>query len=207
MQFAVLVYEKPGTYEALSAAELEQMTAEYFAIAQLPGYIGGAQLQSIETASAVRVEGGETLITDGPFANTKEVFGGFYLFEAESLDPVLEIAARCPAARLGGVVEVRPLVHLHGYGGYCLIERVFRERWRRVLASMVGYVGDFDLAEESTQEAFAIALRLPATTATISGWVFSVAQVPIGASNARSGTDQVSIATAVPACAPSAFVG
>ena len=56
MQFAVLVYEKPGTYEALSAAELEQMTAEYFAIAELPGYIGGAQLQSIETASAVRVQ-------------------------------------------------------------------------------------------------------------------------------------------------------
>ena len=70
-----------------------------------------------------------------------------------------------------------------------MIERVFRERWRRVLASMVGYVGDFDLAEESTQEAFAIALRLPGTIATISGWVFSVAQVPIGASNARSGTD------------------
>jgi hypothetical protein len=70
MQFAVLVYEKPGTYEALSAAELEQMTREYLEIAQLPGYMGGAQLQSIETASAVRVEGGETLITDGPFANT-----------------------------------------------------------------------------------------------------------------------------------------
>ena len=70
-----------------------------------------------------------------------------------------------------------------------MIERVFRERWRRVLASLVGYVGDFDLAEESTQEAFAIALRLPGTTATISRWVFSVAQVPIGASNARSGTD------------------
>jgi len=69
-----------------------------------------------------------------------------------------------------------------------LIERVFRERWRRVLASLVGNVGDFDLAEESTQEAFAIALRLPGTTATISGWVFPVAQVPIGASNARSGT-------------------
>ena len=54
---------------------------------------------------------------------------------------------------------------------------------------MVGYVGDFDLAEESTQEAFAIALRLPGTTATIGGWVVSVAEVPIGASNARSGTD------------------
>jgi hypothetical protein len=114
MPFAVLVYEKPGTYEALSAPELQRITAEYLEIAQLPGYIGGAQLQPIETASAVRVESGETLITDGPFANTKEVFGGFYLFEADSLDPVLEIAARCPAARLGGVVEVRPLVHLHG---------------------------------------------------------------------------------------------
>jgi hypothetical protein len=117
MQFAVLVYENPGTYEALSAAELEQMRAEYFAIAELPGYMGGAQLQSIETASAVRVEGGETLITDGPFANTKEVFGGFYLFEAESRDSVLEIASRIPAARLGGVVEVRPLVHVHGLEG------------------------------------------------------------------------------------------
>jgi hypothetical protein len=54
---------------------------------------------------------------------------------------------------------------------------------------LVGYVGDFDLAEESTQDAFAIALRLPGTTATISGSVFSVAQVPSGASNARAGTD------------------
>ncbi len=116
MQFAVLVYEKPGIYESLSAADLEQITREYLEIAQLPGYVGGAQLQSVETASAVRIEGGDTLITDGPFANTKEVFGGFYLFEAESLDPVLEIAARCPAARFGGVVEVRPLVHLHGMG-------------------------------------------------------------------------------------------
>jgi hypothetical protein len=114
MQFAVLVYEKPGAYEALSATELEQVTAEYFEIAKLPGYVGGAQLQPIETATAVRVQSGEMLITDGPFAETKEVFGGFYLFEAESLDPVLEIAARCPAARLGGVVEVRPLVHLQG---------------------------------------------------------------------------------------------
>jgi hypothetical protein len=117
MQFAVLVYETPATYEGLSAAELEQMTREYLDIAQLPGYIGGAQLQSIETATAVRVEGGDTLITDGPYADTKEVFGGFYLFEAEGLDHVLEIAARCPAARLGGVVEVRPVVHLHGMEG------------------------------------------------------------------------------------------
>jgi len=112
MRFAVLVYEKPGAYDTLSAEELQQVTGEYLEIAQLPGFLGGEQLQSIETASAIRVEGGETLITDGPFASTKEVFGGFYLFEADSLDPVIEIAARCPAARLGGVVEVRPLVDL-----------------------------------------------------------------------------------------------
>ena len=61
-----------------------------------------------------------------------------------------------------------------------MIERVFREQWGRVLACMVGLVGDFDLAEESTQKAFAITLRLPATTATISRRVFPVAQVPTG---------------------------
>lgn len=61
-----------------------------------------------------------------------------------------------------------------------MIEGVSRERWRRALASLVGYVGDFDLAEESTQKAFAITLRLPATTATISRRVFPVAQVPTG---------------------------
>lgn len=66
-----------------------------------------------------------------------------------------------------------------------MIERVFREQRGRVLASIVGYVGDSILLEESTQETFAIALRLPGTTATI----VSVAQVPIGASNARSGKD------------------
>ena len=61
---------------------------------------------------------------------------------------------------------------------------MYRERWRCVLANLVGYVGDFDPAEESTQKAFAITLKLPRTTATISGWVFPVAQVTIG-SNAR----------------------
>jgi hypothetical protein len=56
------------------------------------------------------VQDGQTLITDGPFADTKEVFGGYYGFEADSLDGVLEVAARIPAARMGGCVEVRPLV-------------------------------------------------------------------------------------------------
>jgi hypothetical protein len=57
----------------------------------------------------VRVQGAETLVTDGPFANTKEVFGGYFLFDADNLDAALEIAARIPAARLGGAVEIRPV--------------------------------------------------------------------------------------------------
>ena len=72
--------------------------------------VGGAQLQPAETATSVRVAGGRTLMTDGPFADTKEVLGGFCLIEAADLDEAIEMAARIPAARLGGVVEVRPVV-------------------------------------------------------------------------------------------------
>jgi hypothetical protein len=74
---------------------------------------GGAALQSPETATTVRVEGGQTLVTDGPFADTKEVFGGFYLIEADDLDQATELAARIPAARFGGAIEIRPLMGKH----------------------------------------------------------------------------------------------
>jgi hypothetical protein len=87
-----------------------EITAEYMAISGLPGTVGGAQLQPSATATTVRVENGSTLTTDGPFAETKEVLGGFYLFEADNLDEALDVAARIPAARMGGSVEVRPLV-------------------------------------------------------------------------------------------------
>jgi hypothetical protein len=64
----------------------------------------------VETATTVRVQDGQTLTTDGPFADTKEVFGGYYVFEAENLDDAIELAARIPAARNQGSVEVRPVV-------------------------------------------------------------------------------------------------
>jgi hypothetical protein len=112
MQYAVLIYAKPDSYDGMSEEERRAITEEYFAIRDDPSCIGGAQLESVETASTVRVADGETLITDGPFANTKEVFGGFFLFESDDVDAVLEIAARCPAARMGGAIEVRPLVAL-----------------------------------------------------------------------------------------------
>jgi hypothetical protein len=86
------------------------ITAEYMAIAELPGTVGGAELQPAATATTVRVENGGTVTTDGPFAETKEVLGGYFLLEADDIDAALDVAARVPAARLGGAVEVRPLV-------------------------------------------------------------------------------------------------
>jgi hypothetical protein len=70
----------------------------------------GLQLASPETSTTVRVQDGRTLTTDGPFAETKEALGGYLIFEADDLDAAIELASRIPAARLGGAVEVRPIV-------------------------------------------------------------------------------------------------
>ena len=110
MQYALLIYSKPGATEALSADEQEASHREYLEIRQLPGVVGGAALHPVETATTVRVQDGQTLVTDGPFADTKEIFAGFYLVEADDLDQATEIAARIPAARIGGSVEIRPVV-------------------------------------------------------------------------------------------------
>ena len=110
MQYAMLIHEKPGYVEALAEDEQNAVFAEYMALAEDPRARGGAQLQPIETATTVRVQDGQTLTTDGPFADSKEVFGGYYVFEADTLDEAIELAARIPAARLGGAIEVRPLV-------------------------------------------------------------------------------------------------
>jgi hypothetical protein len=80
------------------------------ALAEDPRAVGGAQLQPIETATTVRVRDGQTLTTDGPYADTKEVFAGYYVFEAKDLDEAIELASRIPAARLEGAIEVRPVV-------------------------------------------------------------------------------------------------
>jgi hypothetical protein len=110
MQYALLVYVEPGYVEALPDAERDAVYAEYLAVADDARCVGGAVLRPAETATCVRVAGGRTLMTDGPFADTKEVLGSFALVEAANLDEAIELAARFPAARLGGVVEVRPVV-------------------------------------------------------------------------------------------------
>jgi hypothetical protein len=111
MQYLIQVYSAAADeWENLSEEEQQGVTAEYMGVMQTPGITGGAQLQDPETATTVRVQDGRTLTTDGPFAETKEALGGYYLFEAADLDAAIELAARIPAARLGGAVEVRPLV-------------------------------------------------------------------------------------------------
>jgi hypothetical protein len=91
-------------------AERTAMYQEYAAITASPGIVGGSQLQPPATATTVRVEGGKPVVTDGPFVETKEALGGYYLLEAETLDAAVRLAARIPAARMGGAVEIRPLV-------------------------------------------------------------------------------------------------
>jgi hypothetical protein len=109
MQYAVLIYESPGMLDGIDDAQREQITAEYMALRADPACLDGAKLAPADAATTVRVAEGDALITDGPFANTKEIFGGYYVLEADDLDAALAWAARIPAARLGGSAEVRPV--------------------------------------------------------------------------------------------------
>jgi hypothetical protein len=111
MKYALLIHDIPDELKG-SAAEREAVMQEYVAVAQTPGIVGGERLHAAETATTVRVQDGRTLTTDGPFADTKEFLGGYFLLEADDLDTALDVAARIPAARLGGAVEVRPIMEM-----------------------------------------------------------------------------------------------
>ena len=117
MKYMLLIHQgsAPTPYDQeawgrLSEDEQQAVFADYQALNQTPGVSPGLQLQSPETATTVRVENGSTLTTDGPFVAIKEALGGYFVFEADDLDAAIEVAARVPAARMGGAVEVRPVV-------------------------------------------------------------------------------------------------
>ncbi|MEA2248822.1 MAG: hypothetical protein QOH46_3351 [Solirubrobacteraceae bacterium] len=117
MKYMLLIHQadaptprSPEEWERLSEDEQKAVYADYRAINETPGVSSGLQLQPPETATTVRVEDGRTLTTDGPFVAIKEALGGYLLFEADDLDAAIELAARIPAARMGGAVEVRPIV-------------------------------------------------------------------------------------------------
>jgi hypothetical protein len=110
MQYMLLIYGSEDGWQELSDDERQAQTQEYMAISQDSKTKSGAELDEASTATVVRVKDGETLTTDGPFVETKEQLGGFYLVEADNLDDALAVAARIPAARNGGAIEVRPVI-------------------------------------------------------------------------------------------------
>lgn len=110
MKYALLINERAGAFDHLGADELAAITAEYVALVSDERVLSAEELHPATTATTVRMQDGEVLLTDGPFADTKEIFGGFYLLQARDLNEALEFAARMPAVRLGGSVEVRPVV-------------------------------------------------------------------------------------------------
>ena len=99
----------PEAWAKLSEEEQNQVFADYQALNQTPGVTPGIQMQGPEAATTVRVEDGQTLTTDGPFVTVKEALAGWLVYEADDLDAAIELAARIPAARLGGAIEVRPV--------------------------------------------------------------------------------------------------
>ena len=113
MEYMLLIYGQEDHWDDATDEERSAMYAEYFKLSDdlraRDALLSSNELQPVATATTVRVENGETLVTDGPFAETKEVLGGYYLIETESLDEAIEWAARIPAAR-HGKIEVRPVV-------------------------------------------------------------------------------------------------
>jgi hypothetical protein len=111
VKYALLIYSKfaEEDFERLSGDEKDALLDEYLAISRSPGVIGSEQLQPVATATTVRVDNGETLLSDGPYIEAKEHIGGLLLLDADNLDAAIAIAARIPAARRGAV-EVRPIV-------------------------------------------------------------------------------------------------
>jgi hypothetical protein len=117
MKYILLIHQvdaptprSPEDWGKLSKEEQTAVFADYQTINETPGVTPGLGLDAPETATTVRVQDGKTLTTDGPFVELKEAIGGYLVFEADDLDAAIELAARIPAARLGGAIEVRPIV-------------------------------------------------------------------------------------------------
>src|SRR5262249_3384389 len=113
MQYLLLIYDSEADWAKMSPADQGSIYQEYGQftkeITEKGKFVGGHQLQPIASATTVRVRNGKRVVTDGPFAETKEQLGGFYLVDAKDLDEAIALAARIPSARMGSI-EVRPIV-------------------------------------------------------------------------------------------------
>jgi hypothetical protein len=112
MKYLCLIYDEEKKLETMSKADADAFMGEYFAftngIKASGHYIGGEALQPVQTATTIRVRSGKLSTTDGPFAETKEQLGGYYLIEARDLNDALQVAQKIPSAKTGSV-EVRPI--------------------------------------------------------------------------------------------------
>jgi hypothetical protein len=117
MQYLLMIYRNEAEHAKMDAATRQTMMADYGAftqsIIQSGNFKAGDALQPTATATTVRVRGGKTLTTDGPFAETREQLGGYYIVKAGNLDEATEIAARVPGAKMGSI-EVRPIMEMQG---------------------------------------------------------------------------------------------
>jgi hypothetical protein len=113
MKYLCLIYDEEKKMGGMSKTESDAFTGEYFAftegIRKSGQYVAGEALQPVSTATTVRIKTGKVSTTDGPFAETKEQLGGFYLIEARDLNDAIQVASRIPSARTGSI-EVRPVV-------------------------------------------------------------------------------------------------
>lgn len=112
MKYLLLIHQGTALddWDGLTADEQRDIAATYREISSTPGVTPGQRLGPPETATTVRVDaGGATLVTDGPFAETKDAIGGWLVYDTDDLDSAIALAARVPATRFGGAVEVRPL--------------------------------------------------------------------------------------------------
>ena len=113
MEYLALVYGDPEAWDALSETERSVAFDGYMAVsrdaAAAGALVDASELESTSTATCVRVRDGETLVTDGPYAEVKESLGGYYLFSCDTIDDAISWAAKIPAALHGGAVEVRPV--------------------------------------------------------------------------------------------------
>ncbi len=117
MKYMLLIHQgttptplDPEAWAALAPADQQAIYQAYSEINATPGVTPGEGLQLPETATTVRVADGKTITTDGPFVDTKESINGYLIFDAPDLDAAIELAAKIPAARLGGAIEVRPIM-------------------------------------------------------------------------------------------------
>ena len=112
MRYLCLIYDEESKFGKMPKDQMDAMMGEYFAftegIKKSGHYIGGEALQSTQTATTVRVRNGKVSATDGPFAETKEQLGGYYLINAKDLNDAIQIASKIPSSRVGSI-EVRPI--------------------------------------------------------------------------------------------------